>query len=200
MNLRKIKLIIGITLFTLILAAAGTAAYFLTIKDYGVQDAEVDNLVQDDYQLDEPELAEEPSAKTASASPTADSNSSPQSASKKMSVKEIKAAYQPTFDDLQTQVKDRLEQLANKAKKEYNDKKAKKEDISYMYFLTKYKKAADELESKTDKAFNKVYDNMQDDLMANGHNENAANEMKRNYENEKERLKSKVMATALNKF
>ncbi|UOQ45625.1 hypothetical protein MUN89_06730 [Halobacillus salinarum] len=195
MNLKKIKLIIGLSLIALLLIGAGTAAYFLAFKDYGTADADVDQLVEDNFQLSRPDLTEE-EAQAASAEPA--EKESKQGGKK--SVTEIKQAYEPTFNDLENQVKDRLQQLAEKAKEEYANKQADGKDISYIYFFSKYKSAADKLENKTDEAFDEVYHNMQDDLVANGHDPKAAKEMKKAYENQKEQLKSKVMEMAIDKF
>lgn len=100
--------------------------------------------------------------------------------------------YRPDFEALQTQVTDEIDALIASALTEFRLKRENEEDISYYYFLQKYTKEAEYLETKTDEAFGKLYSALQKDLRANGHDPNAAAEINSHYQAEKAARKNAI--------
>ncbi|MBT2661587.1 hypothetical protein [Bacillus sp. ISL-45] len=97
----------------------------------------------------------------------------------------IKAAYRPSFEELQAQANAKIDALVNTAFSEYSAKKESGESISFTYFYRKYTSAGKELEASTDKTFNYIYDSLVSDLTARGFSSSEANEFKTQYENAK---------------
>jgi hypothetical protein len=105
--------------------------------------------------------------------------------------------YESVFENLQTQANTKVNHLASLAMNEYLDKKSNEEDISYGYFLNKYRDAAESIEKNTDQTFTVVYHALQKDLKVNGFNPDAADVYKETYEQTKKERKNALMKKAL---
>jgi ABC-type cobalt transport system substrate-binding protein len=129
-----------------------------------------------------------PESATASTQPTSTTNPNnhSQPKPKKVTVQQIKNNYRPVFQSLQTQANGRLSALVGHAESEYSTKKANGEKIRIGYFVSKYKSAGENLEAKTDQAFNTIYSALKNDLKKNGFDTKHAAEFKTQYDNEKE--------------
>jgi ABC-type cobalt transport system substrate-binding protein len=129
-----------------------------------------------------------PESATASTQPTSTTNPNnhSQPKPKKVTVQQIKNNYRPVFQSLQTQANGRLSALIGHAESEYSTKKANGEKIRIGYFVSKYKSAGENLEAKTDQAFNTIYSTLKNDLKRNGFDTKHAAEFKTQYDNEKE--------------
>jgi ABC-type cobalt transport system substrate-binding protein len=129
-----------------------------------------------------------PESATASTQPTSTTNPNnhSQPKPKKVTVQQIKNNYRPVFQSLQTQANGRLSALVGHAESEYSTKKANGEKIRIGYFVSKYKSAGENLEAKTDQAFNTIYSALKNDLNRNGFDTKHAAEFKTQYDNEKE--------------
>ncbi|MDC3416652.1 hypothetical protein [Aquibacillus salsiterrae] len=114
-----------------------------------------------------------------------------------LSRKEIKAQYKPAFKSLEVQATQKLNNLLQLAYEEYQTKKENDEKIDFAYFYRKYKTAADNLEAKTDQAFDQIYGSLVKDLKENGYSGNAANDFKDQYEEAKEQRKGFILDKAM---
>ncbi|PID05909.1 MULTISPECIES: hypothetical protein [unclassified Sporosarcina] len=104
---------------------------------------------------------------------------------KKQSVAQIKSKYQPTVNNLQSEVDGELNSLINSAKKEYSTKIANGESVDYGYFYNKYMSSIAGLEAQTDAEFNGIMSSLERDLQANGHNKSSSQSMRDEYEAQK---------------
>jgi hypothetical protein len=95
------------------------------------------------------------------------------------------------------QANTKINHLASLAMNEYINKKSNGEDISYVYFLNKYRDAAGSIEDNTDQTFTVVYHALQKDLKSNGYNADAADVYKETYEQTKKERKNALMKKAL---
>ncbi|OZM56504.1 hypothetical protein CIB95_12080 [Lottiidibacillus patelloidae] len=113
---------------------------------------------------------------------------------------EIKKRYSAAFEELYSQVNNKVTELMQAAYKEYMQKKERGEDISYLYFFTKYNRAAKNLEEATDEAFYSIYDSFVDELNTYGYDTEIANNYKSTYENKKSSIRTSIMKEAAKKF
>jgi hypothetical protein len=123
-----------------------------------------------------------------------DNNTSP--SKPEVTVAVIKDTYRPVFESLESQANAKIDGLVNRAIGEYQQKKNSGESISYAYFFQKYTSAGNDLESKTDEAFNYVYSALQDSLKKHGYSPNHAKEFKEQYENAKSARESALLNKA----
>ena len=124
-------------------------------------------------------------------STTGDSNTT--ETSQKPTVSSIKQKYVPTLENLQSQADSKLNTLVGHAKKEYSDKKANGESISYGYFYNKYVGAANGLEARTDAVFAGVIKAVEKDLVANGYDKSYAQNLVDDYNAKKKARKDSLL-------
>ncbi|MDN7241612.1 hypothetical protein QWY14_07395 [Planococcus sp. N028] len=118
------------------------------------------------------------------------------SINEKNKTKQIKQKYEAAFKVLEEQSTARLYTLIDLAKKELNEKQAKKQKISYPYFYNKYTTAASDLEKQTDQFFYALTKSMQQELKANGMPSSIANAYTKEYESRKDKLRRELMKKA----
>jgi hypothetical protein len=111
-----------------------------------------------------------------------------------MTVEAIKARYESSFQSLEGQVDSQLGSLIGQAKGEYVEKQAAGETVNPAYFYQKYSGAAENVESKTDAAFNSLYTGLTSELKANGFSESHANQYKEDYEATKENRRNELLS------
>ncbi|WP_438296726.1 hypothetical protein [Sporosarcina sp. FA15] len=115
----------------------------------------------------------------------------------KPTVSTIKQKYVPTLENLQSQADSKLNTLVGHAKKEYSDKKASGESISYGYFYNKYVGAANGLEARTDAVFAGVIKGVEKDLVANGYDKSYAQNLIDDYNAKKKARKDSLLNKAM---
>lgn len=115
-------------------------------------------------------------------------------AGKKATVGSIKQKYIPTLENLQSQADSKLNTLVSHAKKEYSDKKANGESVSYGYFYNKYVGAANGLEARTDAVFAGVISAVEKDLVANGYDKSYAKSLIEDYNAKKKARKDSLLS------
>ncbi|MCX8003169.1 MAG: hypothetical protein N2661_11390, partial [Anoxybacillus mongoliensis] len=74
------------------------------------------------------------------------------------------------------------------------------QSVSFNYFFVKYNTAAQELEAKTDAAFNIIYNALENELKKNGFSPNHAKEFREIYEQQKSAQRNALLKKALNKL
>ena len=111
----------------------------------------------------------------------------------KPTVAEVKAKYEAVFTQLEGQADSKLNSLISRAKKEYTDKKASGESISYGYFFNKYMGAANTLEANTDAVFFGVVQAVEAELEANGYSKTHAKSFVEHYEATKKARRDGLM-------
>lgn len=131
----------------------------------------------------------------APSSTTGDSNTT--ETSPKPTVGSIKQKYVPTLENLQSQADSKLNTLVGHAKKEYSDKKASGESISYGYFYNKYVGAANGLEANTDAVFAGVIKAVEKDLVAGGYDKSYAQSLVDDYNAKKKARKDSLLNKAM---
>ncbi len=117
--------------------------------------------------------------------------------SQKATVSSIKQKYVPALENLQSQADNKLNTLVGHAKKEYSDKKANGESISYGYFYNKYVGAANGLEARTDAVFAGVIKAVEKDLVANGYDKSYAQNLVDDYDAKKKERKDSLLNKAM---
>ncbi|WP_345242000.1 hypothetical protein [Pontibacillus salipaludis] len=117
-----------------------------------------------------------------------------------LTVTEIENRYAPSFQSLQDQANAKINNLVEYAYQEYQKKKETDKSVSYGYFYTKYKSAANRLEESTDVVFNQLYDSLKKELQENGHPKNALAEVKSYYNEQKEVREKALIKKALDNF
>jgi len=128
-------------------------------------------------------------------STTGDSNTA--ETTPKPTVSTIKQKYVPTLENLQSQADSKLNTLVGHAKKEYSDKKANGESISYGYFYNKYVGAANGLEARTDAVFAGVIKAVEKDLVANGYDKSYSKNLVDDYNAKKKARKDSLLNKAM---
>jgi len=131
----------------------------------------------------------------APSSTTGDSNTT--ETTSEPTVGSIKQKYVPTLENLQSQADSKLNTLVGHAKKEYNDKKASGESISYGYFYNKYVGAANGLEARTDAVFAGVIKGVESELVANGYDKSYAQNLIDDYNAKKKARKDSLLNKAM---
>ncbi|WP_252501988.1 hypothetical protein [Sporosarcina sp. Marseille-Q4943] len=116
---------------------------------------------------------------------------------KKVTVADVKGKYEPVFKQLEGQADAKINSLIGRAKKEYSDKKANGESISYGYFYNKYMSAANNLEANTDAAFYGVIKAVEAELAANGYNKSYAQSFIDEYEATKKARRDGILKKAV---
>jgi hypothetical protein len=115
----------------------------------------------------------------------------------KLTASAILNKYKPTFEDIEVQANDKVNELIGYAFEEYKDKKKNGKDISYFYFYSKYSAAGKVLESKTDESFNYAYNLLTQELKSKGFAESEASAFKEEYKQTKKERKSQLIAKAM---
>lgn len=129
--------------------------------------------------------------------PQTDSKSSATDTQETGPAAEVKKEYKPEIQELETDANQQVNQLAKQAYDEYKQKKANGEDVSLLSLYSEYKGEADKLEAETDKEFNKIYNQLVEDLEAQGIDPSKAEEIKWQYEQSKEERKDQLMKKAM---
>lgn len=135
------------------------------------------------------------SGNKAPSSTTGDSNTT--ETTEKSTVGSIKQKYVPTLENLQSQADSKLNTLVGHAMKEYNDKKANGESISYGYFYNKYVAAANGLEARTDAVFAGVIKAVEKDLVASGYDKSYSKSLVDDYNAKKKARKDSLLNKAM---
>ncbi|TDQ36129.1 hypothetical protein [Aureibacillus halotolerans] len=110
----------------------------------------------------------------------------------------IVSKYEPVFSDLEAQANAKLNSLVSHAKSEFREKRSAGDNISYGYFYSKYKTAAEQLEASTDAAFQQVYGSLVNELNANGFSASDAAKYKDAYNARKDARRSSLLSQAMN--
>ncbi|NUJ69838.1 hypothetical protein HUS64_21345, partial [Pseudoalteromonas sp. 2102] len=111
-----------------------------------------------------------------------------------------KEKYRPSFELLQQQANAKIDALVDHAIGEYKERKANGQSVSFNYFFSKYNTAAQELEAKTDAAFNVIYNALENELKKNGFSPNHAKEFRETYEQQKSAQRNALLKKALSKL
>lgn len=114
-------------------------------------------------------------------------------ASKKMTVAQIRAKYDPAIAELEGQAHEKLDALIDLAVSEYLEMEANDQKISYPYFYNKYSSAASKLEERTDKMFYALMEVMKQELKKNGLPAAEAEKMSKEYEDRKNKLRRDIL-------
>jgi len=117
-----------------------------------------------------------------------------------VTVASIKEKYRPSFEYLQQQANAKIDALVDHAISEYHARKENGQSISFNYFFAKYNTAAQELESKTDAAFNIIYNALENELKKNGFSPSHAKEFRETYEQQKSAQRNALLKKALSKL
>ncbi|AST06104.1 hypothetical protein AF2641_04045 [Anoxybacillus flavithermus] len=117
-----------------------------------------------------------------------------------VTVASIKDKYRPSFEYLQQQANAKIDALVDHAIGEYKERKANGQSVSFNYFFSKYNTAAQELEAKTDVAFNVIYNALENELKKNGFSPNHAKEFRETYEQQKSAQRNALLKKALSKL
>lgn len=117
-----------------------------------------------------------------------------------VTVASIKEKYRPSFELLQQQANAKIDALVDHAIGEYKERKANGQSVSFNYFFSKYNTAAQELEAKTDAAFNVIYNALENELKKNGFSPNHAKEFRETYEQQKSTQRNALLKKALSKL
>ncbi|MGN7385531.1 hypothetical protein [Sporosarcina sp. SAFN-015] len=127
---------------------------------------------------------------------SSEGNNESSNTTKKPTVATIKAKYEPVFAKLEGQADQKINALIGRAKKEYSDKKANGEKISYGYFYNKYMGAATSLEASTDSVFHGVVKAVEAELEANGYSKSYAQTFVDQYEATKKARRDSIISKA----
>jgi hypothetical protein len=213
----KIFSIIGASMIVMV---AATIYYFIDIKEYDTQDAAVEKIVEEKFDIELPEEVneesgqdevadadpetEEPDKEGLTASAETETNTS--GSSDPVTTKPIKPAkpsaasiiekYRPSFNSLQSQATVKLDNLLAYAFSEYKGKKADGEEISYFYFYNKYNSAAKKLEDSTDASFYVIYNALVSELDDHGYSAKEAQSIKDHYESLKTERRNAIVNKA----
>lgn len=117
-----------------------------------------------------------------------------------VTVASIKEKYRPSFEHLQQQANAKIDALVDHAISEYRERKDNGQSVSFNYFFAKYNTAAQELEAKTDAAFNIIYSALENELKKNGFSPNHAKEFRDTYEQQKSAQRNVLLKKALSKL
>ena len=120
--------------------------------------------------------------------------------SEQVTVASIKEKYRSSFEYLQQQAHAKIDALVDHAIGEYKEKKAAGQSVSFHSFFAKYNTAAQELEAKTDAAFNIVYNALENELKKHGFSPSHAKEFREAYEQEKSAQRNALLKKALSKL
>ncbi|SEA37693.1 hypothetical protein SAMN05421743_104161 [Thalassobacillus cyri] len=105
----------------------------------------------------------------------------------------IKNDFQPKLNELEKQVNVRIDELIENAVTEYQEQVESGEAVSFVQLYQKYTKAAEELEKKTDEAFQEIYSDYQNELKTNGLSPAEAEDLKKQYEETKENIRTNLL-------
>ncbi len=105
----------------------------------------------------------------------------------------IKDNFEPKFDELEKQVNVQVDQLIQDAVTDYQEQIESGKEVSLIQLYQKYTKAAQELEGKTDEAFLQIYNEYQEELKVNGYSTTDADNLKAQYEETKETIRSNLL-------
>ncbi|CUA80802.1 hypothetical protein [Anoxybacillus suryakundensis] len=117
-----------------------------------------------------------------------------------ITVASIKEKYRPSFEHLQQQANAKIDALVDHAIAEYRERKESGQSVSFNYFFAKYNTAAQELEAKTDAAFNIIYSALENELKKNGFSPSHAKEFRETYEQQKSAQRNTLLKKALSKL
>lgn len=206
-------------LVLLLLVGGGTAYYFLKVKTYDLsQDTVLEEITEEEYEIvlpPEDEALSDSAANVAgeessagageNSSGTASAQTEPDKSqlsktTTKATPESIIEKFRPSFENLEEQANGKINSLVSRAISEYKEQKESGEEISYSYFLTKYKTAGEALETKTDQAFNTVYTALQQDLKEHGFNPNEAEDVRASYEAAKKHRRNAILSAAMEKL
>jgi DNA anti-recombination protein RmuC len=170
-------------------------------QDNDSKDNEVDN-----SEVTVPVTANNPSSSNSNISTNTSSSSSSSSSSnqtsnnKAVSLERILGSYHQTFEQLEEQANERLNNLLKRAYDEFQEKKKNGESISYTQFFGKYSASAESLEARADASFYSVYTSLQNDLEKHGYSVEEANKFENDYENAKKERKNAVLNMVKERF
>ncbi|MFA9558902.1 hypothetical protein ACERII_16450 [Evansella sp. AB-rgal1] len=106
----------------------------------------------------------------------------------------IIASYEEKFTLLEEEAKLELDELVTEAIADYESKRNNDERISYLYFYRTYYRAAQSLENEIDTRFQHKYDQLQEELTANGLSPDKSIHFKKTYEKLKNKQKNSLMS------
>ncbi|RFB11068.1 hypothetical protein DZB84_21405 [Bacillus sp. HNG] len=109
----------------------------------------------------------------------------------------ITSKYEASFREIETQAIQKIDSLISIGIEEYKTKKSNDEDVSYFYFYSKYSRAGNVLEAKTDEAFQTVYKALTNELVANGLDKSYAKPYLDQYNSSKESRRDALLSKAM---
>jgi hypothetical protein len=214
----KIFSIIGASMIVMV---AVTIYYFIDIKEYDTQDAAVEKIVDEKFEIELPEdedsgqeivaegedsESEEPNKEGLTASAETKTETSTSGSSEAVTTKpstpvkpsaaSIIEKYRPSFNSLESQATVKLDNLLAYAFSEYKGKKTDGEEISYFYFYNKYNSAAKKLEGSTDSSFYVIYNALVSELEQHGYSAKEAQSIKDHYEGLKKERRNAIVNKA----
>ncbi|MBB6453643.1 DnaJ-domain-containing protein 1 [Salirhabdus euzebyi] len=116
------------------------------------------------------------------------------------SVSSIVTKYEDSLTSLKEQVEEKLNVLMEHAFEEYAADKQDDGNVNLPMLYLKYKKAIDDLEEKTDSSFQKIYEQLKEELSSHGYDPSEASSIKEEFEQMKEQTKSVMMEKVMDKF
>ncbi|QHS23305.1 hypothetical protein GWK91_10240 [Virgibacillus sp. MSP4-1] len=184
-------------IFVGFLFMCGVVFYYVDpMQLFSVADDKLNEIVDDEFDLDTPEKEvssqyQDPFQQTIQNRKFSDTALDEESTSQSIINK-----YKGTLLDLKKQVEEKLNQLLEEAHQEY--KQGDSANLPGLYL--KYNQAIQELEHKTDESFQEVYQQLQEELKANGYDPDKAETVKEEYEQIKKETRSVMTERVMEKF
>jgi len=187
---------------TIFLFLCGVALYYYDpFKIFTIDNQEVRELLETDYEIDLPEEME-----TKQEDKQLTDNEyrflhgiKPKQEMKEVTVDSIISDYEQSLLQLKEQVDDKLNHLMELAYEDYQkQKKEGKGNLVTLYL--KYQKAIDELEENTDQSFAEVYEKLVEELEKHQFDVAEAEKLKDQYEEMKEKTRQVMFNKVMDKF
>ncbi|RXJ01669.1 hypothetical protein DS745_09320 [Anaerobacillus alkaliphilus] len=191
--------------FLLIFVSIASYLYYVfEVKEYDVADEEVTKLTASQFEIELPIFVIDEqtlvNSENSDSSTSSDKVSTTSNTSTIPTLEIIISSYLSSFEELEAQANERLDQLVKHAYNEYKEKKAKKESISFPYFYGKYKTAGKALETQSDEAFYSLYTTLQNDLEKHGYDKATVTYFKTEYEQTKKDRQTALFSKVKNYF
>ncbi|MBU8909005.1 hypothetical protein [Desertibacillus haloalkaliphilus] len=202
--MKKAMIITFTVVLLFILIAGGFLYYQVAIKEYETDDEQLNEIFATQFEIEVsgttvPDTKEKEKGQATKRTDETETTNEENEVNEKQQLstegeastvpgttaEKIQTKYEPAFNQLEDYATNQLDQLINRAVDEYQEKQASDEGISYTYFYSKYKSAADQLEAQIDSHFDEIYTTLKDDLEQHGHQTDKASIYKEHYEAEK---------------
>ncbi|WP_028783795.1 hypothetical protein [Thalassobacillus devorans] len=189
--MNKLRAMLALLSFLTVLASTSALLLMMIKMPEDTTDDDWKALVRSDYKLEANEQIswDEPiTEKPISTLPYRQ-----ESQDQEVTVENIKNDFQPKLNKLEKQVNVRIDQLIENAIAEYQEQVESGEPVSFVQLYQKYTRAAEALEEKTDEAFQEIYSDYQSELKTNGFSPTEAEDLKRQYEETKESIRTNLL-------